>query len=194
VFSHRDTETPSKHVFLCVFVSLWLYSSVLSVLSVIVFAFMLLEALRASRNERGQRARGGVEPSGDVYRLMQFAYPGCFVAMIVEGAMRGAPSPETVVAGVIVFVAAKALKWWAILSLGPFWTFRVIVVPGSRRVVSGPYRWLRHPNYVAVIGELVGVGLAAGALITGPLALVVFAALLVKRIAVEDRILQTSTR
>ncbi len=165
-----------------------------SVLSAIVFAFMLLEALRASRNERAQRARGGVEPAGDVYRLMQIAYPGCFVAMIIEGATRGAPSRDLIVAGVVVFAAAKALKWWAIVSLGPFWTFRVIVVPGSRRVASGPYRWLRHPNYVAVIAELVGVGLTTGARITGPVALLVFAALLVKRIAVEDRILETSTR
>ena len=55
-------------------------------------------------------------------------------------------------------MAAKALKWWAILTLGRFWTFRVIVVPGATLVAGGPYRWLRHPNYVGVIGELVGVG------------------------------------
>jgi methyltransferase len=172
---------------------MWLYISVLSVASV-VFGFLILEALRASRNERAQCSRGGVEPAGDVYRLMRIAYPGCFAAMIVEGAMRGVPSRDLMVAGAVVFAAAKALKWWAILSLGPFWTFRVIVVPGSARVGDGPYRWVRHPNYVAVIAELVGVGLMTGARITGPIALVVFAALLVKRIAVEDRILEASTR
>ena len=52
--------------------------------------------------------------------------------------------------GLAVFAAAKLLKWWAIRSLGPYWTFRVIVVPGSSRVDSGPYRFLRHPNYIAV--------------------------------------------
>jgi methyltransferase len=160
----------------------------------IVFAFMALEALRASRNERAQRARGGIEPRGDVYHLMQIAYPGAFVAMLLEGAWRGAPPPALVVTGAVVFAGAKALKWWAILSLGPFWTFRVIVVPGSERVARGPYRWLRHPNYLAVVGEFIGVALATGARVAGPIALLVFAALLVQRIALEERALQTTTR
>jgi methyltransferase len=148
---------------------------------------MLVEARRASRNERAQRARGGVEPAGDVYRLMQVVYPGAFLAMLVEGAVRGVPSPGVLVAGAAVFAAAKALKWWAIFSLGPFWTFRVIVVPGAALVARGPYRWLRHPNYVGVLGELAGVAAMAGAPVSGVVATGLFAALLVKRIAVEER-------
>ncbi len=160
------------------------------IVAFVVLALMLMETLRASRNERAQRARGGVEPPGDVYRLMQIAYPGSFAAMLLEGAMRGVPATPVLAAGVAVFAAAKALKWWAILSLGPFWTFRVLVVPGSQRVVTGPYRLLRHPNYVAVVGELAGVALMTGALLSGPLALAGFAALLVKRISVEERALR----
>ena len=53
---------------------------------------------------------------------------------------------------------------------GACWTFRVIVVPGTTLVASGPYRFMRHPNYVAVVGELVGVALMTGARVTGPLA------------------------
>src|SRR4051794_20549096 len=52
--------------------------------AVVVFAFLILETRRASRNERAQRARGGIEPSGDVYPLMQIAYPGAFAAMLLE--------------------------------------------------------------------------------------------------------------
>ena len=163
-------------------------------LAACVFGFMLFEAIRAARNERAQRAAGGIEPAGDVYSLMRIAYPASFLAMIIEGAIRGGSLRAALVAGMIVFAAAKALKWWAIASLGASWTFRVIVVPGSRRVASGPYRWLRHPNYVAVVGELVGVALATGARASGPIALLVFATLLVKRITVEDRALRTSTR
>jgi methyltransferase len=165
-----------------------------SAVFVVVFSFMLVEARRAGDNERAQRARGGVEPIGDVYWLMQVIYPVSFLVMLAEGVWRsGAPSPPWV-AGALLFAAAKALKWWAILSLGPFWTFRVIVIPGSPRIVSGPYRFVPHPNYVAVLGELVGVALMTGARFSGPAMVMAFAALLVKRIAVEERALRASTR
>jgi len=110
---------------------------------------------------------------------------------IGEGWLRGVSWPATVVAGALVFALAKLLKWWAIVSLGSRWTFRVIVVPGDTRVVSGPYRCLRHPNYVGVIGELVGVAAMTGATLAGVLAVLVCGALLVRRIAVEERALQT---
>jgi methyltransferase len=153
----------------------------------VVFGSMIIEARRAARNERAQRARGGIEPPGDVYALMRVVYPGAFLAMLAEGAARGIPSPGVLLAGAMVFAAAKALKWWAILSLGSFWTFRVIVVPGASLVARGPYRWLRHPNYVGVLGELAGVAAIAGAPLSGVVATGVFAALIVKRIAVEER-------
>jgi methyltransferase len=88
-----------------------------------------------------------------------------------------------------VFASAKALKWWAILTLGRFWTFRVIVVPGAPLVTSGPYRLLRHPNYVGVIGELVGAASMTGALATGPVATLAFGLLILKRIEIEQRAL-----
>jgi methyltransferase len=124
-----------------------------------------------------------------VYLWMAFAYPTSFLGMLIEGAVRGAPPPAMVVGGAVVFAAAKALKWWAIVALGRFWTFRVIVVPGTALVASGPYRFFRHPNYVGVIGELVGAALMTGALIAGPIATIGFAALILRRIAVEERTL-----
>ncbi len=152
---------------------------------------MLVEARRAAANERAQRARGGIEPAGDVYALMRLVYPAAFAAMIAEGALRAGPPPGSVVlAGVLVLAAAKAIKWWAIAALGPFWTFRVIVVPGAALVASGPYRWIRHPNYVGVMGELAGVALVAGAPAAGAVAFVAFGALVIKRIAIEERTLR----
>jgi methyltransferase len=157
-------------------------------LLVVVYGFMIIEARRAAANERAQRARGGIEPSDDVYALMQIAYPGIFLAMFAEGAIRGpSPASGSFIAGVAVFAAAKILKWWAITVLGPYWTFRVIVVAGSPSVDTGPYRIMRHPNYVAVVGEIVGVALMTAARLSGPIALVVFGALLMRRIAVENR-------
>ena len=164
----------------------------LAIVLALVFIPMLVEARRAARNERAQRARGGLEPPGDVYRIMRVAYPAAFLAMIVEGAIRGTPPAAVFVVGGVLFAVAKALKWWAIRALGPCWTFRVIVVPGARLVSSGPYRYVRHPNYVAVVGELVAVAVIAGARLMGPLATGVFCLLILRRIAVEHRALRTA--
>ncbi len=104
--------------------------------------------------------------------------------------MLAGPAPMAVLfAGLVVFGVAKALKAWAISSLGWRWTFRVLVPPGDPLVVRGPYRLLRHPNYVAVCGEIIGVALTVSAPITGAAALIGFGWLLLRRIAVEDRAL-----
>ena len=158
----------------------------------VVFAPMLVEARRAAANERAQLARGGVEAGGDVYQLMRVAYPGAFLLMIVEGTMRGGPSRGFLIVGLALFLAAKVLKWSAILALGQAWTFRVITVPRGALVKTGPYRLFRHPNYVGVAGELAGVALMSGALVAGPLAVLGFGALILKRITVEERALQAS--
>lgn len=160
----------------------------------LVFTMMGIEAQRASRNERRQRDRGGLEPAGDVYAIMRVAYPGLFVAMAVEGAWRGLATPQWVIAGAFVFVLAKGLKWWAIVALGDCWTFRVIVVPGGSIVRGGPYRWLSHPNYVGVIGEIVGVALMVNARVMGPIACTGFGLLILQRLHVERRALRELMR
>jgi len=153
---------------------------------------MLVEAHRASANERAQRARGGVEPPDDVYRIMRIAYPGAFAAMFVEGILRGTPTTALLLTGALIFLTAKLLKWWAILTLGPFWTFRVIVVPGAPLVARGPYRWMRHPNYAGVMGELAGAALMTGALVSGVAGIATFGLLVWKRVAVEERALRAA--
>jgi len=163
-------------------------------IGVIVYASMIVEAVLAARNEHAQLARGGREPEGDVYAIMRVAYPGAFLVMLVEGALRGFPPAPLIAAGAALFVAAKALKWWAIQSLGQAWTFRIIVIPGASLVAEGPYRYLRHPNYVAVIGELVAVALVTGARVAGPIATMFFGALIARRVAVENRALDAILR
>ena len=161
----------------------------IAVVSALVFLPMLIEARRAATNERAQRARGGIEAPGDVYAIMLVAYPGAFLLMILEGATRGGPSVGWLAAGALVFAAAKSLKWWAIQTLGPAWTFRVVVVPGAPLAVTGPYHFFRHPNYVAVVGELIAIALMTAAPIAGPLAVIGFGLLMWKRIVVEERAL-----
>ena len=155
----------------------------------IVLLLMIGEAIHAARNERALLARGAVEPAGDVYNTMRWAYPLCFMAMAVEAVLRDAPPAAIARAGLAVFVLAKALKYWAITTLGPHWTFRVLVLPSAPLVVTGPYSYLRHPNYVAVVGELIGAALIFAAPVAGVFSVVMFGWLMLRRIAVEDRAL-----
>lgn len=154
-----------------------------------VLAVMGGELLLSSYNAAALRARGAVEPVDDVLPLMQIAYPGGFIAMAIEGALTG-PAPFRVIAmGLAVFGLAKALKAWAIATLGPRWSYKVLVPPNAPLVVSGPYRLLHHPNYLAIYGEILGVALIVRAPISGVVFLVGFAWLIRRRIAVEDRAL-----
>lgn len=154
-----------------------------------VLLIMAGEAVLSAHNERVLRARGAIEPEDDVYGVMRWAYPGSFVAMALEGAIAGPWSPNVLAVGLAVFGLSKALKIWAITTLGVRWAFRVLVLPGEPLVTHGPYALLRHPNYVAVLGELAGMALIVGAPITGVIALVGFGALVRRRIAIEDRAL-----
>jgi methyltransferase len=86
-------------------------------------------------------------------------------------------------------VASQALRWWCINSLGRHWSTRVLVVPGDELVTRGPYRFLRHPNYVAVVVEGVALPLVHTAWITATAFTVLNAVLLRTRIRVEDRAL-----
>jgi methyltransferase len=161
----------------------------IAILFVLAFVPMIAEAIRSASNERGLRAAGAIEPADDVYAMMQVAYPACFVAMLAEAWLRGAAMNRVAVMGATIFVLAKALKYWCIATLGRRWTFRVLVPPGSHLTRRGPYRVLRHPNYLAVAGELAGFGALAQAPVAAVCALVLFGALLVARIRVEERAL-----
>ena len=168
--------------------------TVSAIVLIAAFVPMLAEAARSRRNERALRASGAIEPEEDVYPVMQVAYPACFAGIAAEGFVRDRTIGISFAAGCVVFALAKALKYWAIASLGPRWTFRVLVLPGAPLVVSGPYRWLRHPNYVGVAGELLGASLMAGAPIAGVTSMVVFGGLLLARIRVEERALEARVR
>lgn len=157
--------------------------------ALVVFVPMVFEAIVSARHDRILRALGAVEPPGDVYRAMQVVYPAAFLALIAEGAWRGAGPGALATAGAVVFVVAKALKYWAIASLGVRWTFRVLVPPGSPRTSRGPYRWIAHPNYVAVALELTGIALAMHAGMSGPLAVALFSLLMYRRVQVEEKAL-----
>ena len=153
-----------------------------------VLLLMLVELQLSYFNERGLRARGAVEPPDDPYRLMRLAYPGAFVAMGLEGATH-ALNRDALVAGLVLLGVAKLLKFWVMATLRDRWTFKVLVPKDAPLVTAGPYRFVNHPNYVAVILELVAVALALSAPVTGLASVLLFAWILRRRMAVEDRAL-----
>src|ERR1044072_7272177 len=102
---------------------------------------MAFEARLSARHERALRAAGAIEPAGDVYPWMQIAYPAAFLSMVVEAAIRRADLNPMFLVGIAVFIAAKAIKYWAIATLGSRWTFRVLVPPSSSLITYGPYRY-----------------------------------------------------
>jgi methyltransferase len=92
---------------------------------------------------------------------------------------------------VVLVVASQALRWWCIATLGRRWNTRVIVVPGLAPVTGGPYRFLPHPNYVAVVVEGVALPMVHAAWITAVGFTVLNAVLLTVRIRAENAALRT---
>ena len=147
------------------------------------------EAVLSSFNERLLRSKGAIEPPDDVIGKMRWAYPLSFIAMGVEGALTGPAPRDVLMWGLALFGFAKALKMWAIASLGSRWSYRVLVLPGAPLIKTGPYRFLSHPNYLAVVGEIISVAAIVWAPITGVLATIGFGLLIIARIRIEDRAL-----
>jgi methyltransferase len=162
--------------------------------TIAMLLIMAGEAVLSSFNERLLRARGAVEPPGDVISSMRWAYPGAFIAMGIEGALTGPPPANVLMAGLALLGFAKALKIWAISSLGTRWSYRVLVVPGEPLVTTGPYQFISHPNYVAVVGEIVSVATIVWAPVTGTLAAIGFGWLMILRVRIEDRALGRGAR
>ena len=154
----------------------------------------LAELVVTTRNARWSFARGGVESGRGHYPAMVALHVAFLAACAVE-----------VVAGHRPFVpwlgwpmlalaaAAQVLRWTCIATLGHHWNARVIVVPGAPLVRSGPYRLLRHPNYVAVVVEFVALPLVHTAWLTALVGSVLNAMVLRTRIRVENAALAAGT-
>ncbi|KAE8763176.1 isoprenylcysteine carboxyl methyltransferase family protein [Georgenia thermotolerans] len=148
------------------------------------------ELVVATRNARWSFARGGVETGRGHYPVMVVLHTALLVGALVEVWWR---QPAFVPAlgwpMLALTLAAQGLRWWCIATLGPRWNTRIIVVPGLPLVARGPYRWFRHPNYVAVVVEGFALPLVHSAWITASVFTVANAVLLTVRIRAENRAL-----
>jgi methyltransferase len=160
----------------------------------IVLVLLAGEAYLSAQHERWLRGRGAVEPRGDVYRWMQVVYPAGFLACIMEGWWRGSRWTVAAAGGLAIFACSKLIKYTAMATLGRRWTFRVLPLPDARPVASGVYRWVRHPNYVAVLGEILGMALWMQAPLAGLAFGLTFLWIFSRRIPLEERALAAAVR
>jgi methyltransferase len=154
----------------------------------------LAELIVSVRNLRWSRARGGIERGAEHYPLMVALHIGLLAGCLAEAGLVERPFLPPLGWTMLAFVvAAEALRWWCIATLGPRWNTRVVVVPDLPLVTAGPYRLLRHPNYVAVVIEGFALPLVHTAWITAVVFTLLNAALLRVRIKVENRALALVT-
>lgn len=149
-----------------------------------------VELVVARRNARRAFAAGGVETGRRVYAVMVAVHALFPLACAGEVLFLSRPFPGAAgMAALTVALGAQALRWWAVAALGERWNTRIIVVPGAPPVTGGPYRFLGHPNYLAVVLEMAAVPLIHGAWLTALVFSASNAALLAHRIPAEERAL-----
>lgn len=157
------------------------------VLIVAVGVERMVELVISQRHVAWALARGGVEYGRSHYPAMVVLHVGLLVGAVAEVVLLDRVFlPWLGWPMLVVVLLAQTLRWWCIATLGPQWNTRVVVVPGAGRVTSGPYRWVRHPNYVAVVAEGVSLPLVHTAWITSTVFTVLNAFLLRTRIRVEN--------
>ncbi len=163
-----------------------------TVLIALVGLERVAELVVSVRNAAWSRERGGVESGLGHFPFMVVLHTGLLVGALVEAWVRRPDVPPLLAWSMLALVvASQALRWWCIATLGRRWNTRVIIVPGLPPVTSGPYRYLRHPNYVAVVVEGVALPLVHAAWITAVVFSVLNAGLLAVRIRTENEALAT---
>lgn len=150
----------------------------------------LVELLHSRRNLQGLSAGSPAADSRTNWVLLVGLQVAWLMGCALEPALRGQlPSAALFWVGIALFLLGEGLRTWCILTLGSWWNARARVAPDLRVVSRGPYRWIRHPNYLGVLLELVGLPLAGGAWWTMGLLLLPHGIVFLRRIQGEDRLL-----
>jgi methyltransferase len=148
---------------------------------------MLGEAAISARNSRSLLQKGAIEIARPILPIMASLYALMYFGSLAEFFyFHRTLSLTWVLFFSALFVIAKALKFWAVSSLGNFWTMRVLILPNVNVVTKGPYRWIRHPNYIAVLLEIAATTLLGKCFITFVVVILLFSVTLVFRIKYEE--------
>lgn len=155
----------------------------------------IAELVVSQRNATWALDKGGIETGRGHYPPMVLLHTVLLAACLFETLVGDRPYVPALGATMLALVlAAQALRWWCITTLGRRWNTRVIVLPGLPLVAGGPYRWLRHPNYLAVVIEGIALPLVHTAWVTALAFTALNAVLLLRfRIPAEERALDSAS-
>jgi methyltransferase len=155
-----------------------------SVILALVTLQRLGELVLARHNTRALLARGGIEVGARHYPLIVAVHAGWLIALWIFG--RDCPVD---LLGLALFGLLQGLRVWILAALGARWTTRIIVLPEEKLVTTGPYRYLSHPNYAVVIGEIAVLPLTLHLPVVAVVFTVLNAIVLTVRIRAEARAL-----
>lgn len=163
--------------------STWLYTAFIA----LVGLERLAELVVSKRNAAWSFANGGKEFGLGHFPFMVVLHTGFLIGCVAEVWLLGRLfSPVIGLSMLVLALLTQALRWWCILTLGQRWNTRVIIVPGLPRITGGPYKYLSHPNYVAVVLEGIALPMIHGAWLTALIFNALNGILLWTRIRVEE--------
>ena len=140
------------------------------ILLVFIICQRLVELVIAKRNEAWMLSQGGVERGAEHHKWFVVIHMLFFISIIAECLIRNNPVESINYLLFTIFILTQLARIWCIASLGKFWNTKVIILPGSSLRVTGPYQYVKHPNYIIVGIELFVIPLLVGA----PLSAVIF--------------------
>ncbi|OMP66064.1 isoprenylcysteine carboxyl methyltransferase family protein [Domibacillus epiphyticus] len=153
----------------------------------------IVELVIARRNEKWMRKQGAVEAGAEHYPLIVALHICFFISLAVEVVMMERSLSPWWPLLLTLFLFAQAGRVWSLFSLGRFWNTKIIILPGAKVVKRGPYRWIRHPNYVIVAAEILVLPLLFQAYYTALVFSVLNAIVLSIRIPTEEKALMKAT-
>lgn len=151
----------------------------------------MTELIIAKRNEERMKQRGAKEFGQLHYRFIVLVHSMFFVVYFIEETVwkRGVSVAWPLLLS--VFILTQIIRFWALLSLGKYWNTKIIVLPNAPIIQKGPYRLMKHPNYLVVTVEFIIIPLLFNAYLTATLFTILNGIILAIRIPAEERALHT---
>ncbi|GAB3805158.1 isoprenylcysteine carboxyl methyltransferase family protein [Virgibacillus kimchii] len=167
---------------------------ILWILFLLIIIQRLIELKIAGRNEKWMKEKGAIEIGKEHYKWFILIHSLFFFSILIEIILRNVSAVQLNYVLFILFLLTQVVRIWCISSLGKFWNTKIIVLPGYPLVKKGPYKYVKHPNYIIVGVELFIIPLLFGAYVTAVIFPILHILLLRIRIPCEEKALNKAVR